>query len=146
MEAHEHVVKKLNEEFKKVDRCFSNNEMRVFGKSTNYLFENLNRIREKQIEIANDHILIHDIPIETNTTTNKQQTDFVSATTTTFTTNTTTATCNNNNITNFNKMEDMLKKLMIKLDDLTESMDQFKKLSELKNNDHMILHEEDIHK
>jgi hypothetical protein len=32
MQAHDHVVKDLNEEFKKVDRAFETNEVRVFGK------------------------------------------------------------------------------------------------------------------
>lgn len=31
MQAHDHVVKDLNEEFKKVDRAFGTNEVRVFG-------------------------------------------------------------------------------------------------------------------
>lgn len=32
MQAHDHVVKDLNEEFKKVDRAFESNEIRVFGR------------------------------------------------------------------------------------------------------------------
>lgn len=32
MEAHEGVVKDLNEEFKKVDRAFQTSKVRIFGK------------------------------------------------------------------------------------------------------------------
>lgn len=46
MQAHDHVVKDLNEEFKKVDRAFETNEVRVFGKSKHLLIallcENIN--------------------------------------------------------------------------------------------------------
>lgn len=85
MQAHDHVVKDLNEEFKKVDRAFETNEVRVFGKfkhllifycvkiltdcqkgkNTGHIFKELDVIRRKQLDIASDHVsldAIQDIP------------------------------------------------------------------------------------
>ncbi|KAG2192028.1 hypothetical protein INT46_011846 [Mucor plumbeus] len=118
MQAHDHVVKDLNEEFKKVDRAFETNEVRVFGKNTGHIFKELDVIRRKQLDIASDHVLldtIQDIPTITPAQLKKPNQD-------------------NQFLRNFEKKEAILKLMMKKLDDLTQSMDTFKKISELDYN------------
>ncbi|KAI8986405.1 hypothetical protein BDB01DRAFT_785523 [Pilobolus umbonatus] len=56
MEAHYNIVKELNEEFKKVDKQYTTNELRVFGRDTPSLFKELDEIRAKQINLAIDHV------------------------------------------------------------------------------------------
>ncbi|CEP16086.1 hypothetical protein [Parasitella parasitica] len=71
MQAHDRIVKELNEEFKKVDRAFETNEMRVFGKNTAHIFKELDVLRRKQLDIASYHVTLEtlqDTP-STNTTT-----------------------------------------------------------------------------
>ena len=87
MEEHDNVVKSLNQEFKKIDKAYQANEMRVFGmkktnhiegnssfsnlsakntgKNTGQIFRELDVIRRKQINLASDHVSlepINDIP------------------------------------------------------------------------------------
>ncbi|KAL0146201.1 hypothetical protein V8B55DRAFT_1468830 [Mucor lusitanicus] len=117
MQAHDHVVKDLNEEFKKVDRAFGTNEVRVFGRNTGQIFKELDVIRRKQLDIASDHVsleTIQDLPNPTATATaqlkkSNQDDQFLRS---------------------FERKEVMLKSMMRKLDDLTQSMDTFRKISE----------------
>ncbi|KAI8082544.1 uncharacterized protein B0P05DRAFT_537451 [Gilbertella persicaria] len=107
MEAHEHVIRNLNEEFKKVDRAFQNDELRIYGKDTERLFKELDIIRRKQIDLASEHVSlesIHDIPSHKANSVKTNQ-DLISASN-----------------KSFDKKEVMLKSMMVKLDDLTLAM------------------------
>ncbi|KAI8379006.1 hypothetical protein BD560DRAFT_487887 [Blakeslea trispora] len=110
METHEHVLQHLNEEFKKVDKAFQSNELGVFGKDTDKLFKELDVIRRKQIDLASEHVSlesVHDMPLS------KSNQDMASA-----------------SDKQFEKKELMLKSMMAKLDDLTQTMERFKQISE----------------
>ncbi|KAL7320862.1 hypothetical protein PS15m_000707 [Mucor circinelloides] len=115
MQAHDHVVKDLNEEFKKVDRAFESNEVRVFGKNTGHIFKELDVIRRKQLDIASDHVsleTIQDLPNPASTTQLKKSNQ------------------DDQFLKSFERKEALLKSMMRKLDNLTQSMDTFKKISE----------------
>ncbi|KAK4517054.1 uncharacterized protein ATC70_000382 [Mucor velutinosus] len=117
MQAHDHVVKDLNEEFKKVDRAFESSEVRVFGKNTGQIFKELDVIRRKQLDIASEHVSlekIQDIPNSTATATAQLK----------------KPNQDNQFLRSFERKEVLLKSMMRKLDDLTQSMDTFKKISE----------------
>ncbi|KAL9542986.1 hypothetical protein MBANPS3_008327 [Mucor bainieri] len=117
MQAHDHVVKDLNEEFKKVDRAFESNQVRVFGKNTGQIFKELDVIRRKQLDIASDHVsleTIQDLPNSTATATAQLK----------------KSNQDNQFARSFERKEALLKSMMRKLDDLTQSMDTFKKISE----------------
>ncbi|KAG1151960.1 hypothetical protein G6F37_000726 [Rhizopus arrhizus] len=109
MEKHEKIIKSLDEAFERVDASFENDELRVFGKNTTGIFQELDVIRRKQIDLASDHVsleAIHDIPpIKMD----QDSEDYF--------------------IKNFEKKKEMLKNMMNKLDDLTQTMEQFKKIS-----------------
>lgn len=116
MEEHDNVVRNLNEEFRKVDRAYKNSEMRVFGKNTGRIFRELDVIRRKQIDLASDHVsleTITDIPPVPHLSKSTSKTSQEHSTS-----------------QSFDKKEATLKNMMEKLDDLTESMDRFKKISE----------------
>ncbi|KAI8646416.1 hypothetical protein BD408DRAFT_410194 [Parasitella parasitica] len=53
----ENIQSQMNLEFKKMDEMYANDEFRVFvGSNTSRLFKEIDIIRRKQIELANDHI------------------------------------------------------------------------------------------
>ncbi|CDS10727.1 hypothetical protein LRAMOSA11213 [Lichtheimia ramosa] len=109
---HNHVLMSLEMEFKRMDRMFSQGDMRLFGKDTEHIFQELDVIRRKQIDLARDHISLEsmsDLPqsSEVNMEHDYQQ-----------------------SIDSFHKKELALKNLMIKLDDLGESMNRFRRLFE----------------
>ncbi|KAI7881118.1 hypothetical protein K492DRAFT_177417 [Lichtheimia hyalospora FSU 10163] len=109
---HNHVLMSLEMEFKRMDRMFSQGDMRLFGKNTEHIFQELDVIRRKQIDLARDHISLEsmsDLPqsAEVNMEHDYQQ-----------------------SIDSFHKKELALKNLMVKLDDLGDSMNRFRRLFE----------------
>ncbi|KAG1437936.1 hypothetical protein G6F56_012860 [Rhizopus delemar] len=108
MEKHEKVILNLNHQFHQVDKAFVNNDMRVFGKNTTKIFQDLDVIRRKQIDLASDHVsleAINDIP---PIRMDRDAEYFTQS---------------------FEKKKEILKNMMGKLDDLTQAMDRFKKVS-----------------
>ncbi|GAA5812836.1 hypothetical protein MFLAVUS_006295 [Mucor flavus] len=105
MQAHENIVKNLNQEFKRVDKAYQTSELRVFGENTSKIFTELDVIRRKQINLASDHVSLE----STNDTLPASNKDY-------------------NNAKNFDKKEVILKNMMEKLhqinqlDDLTQAM------------------------
>ncbi|KAG2234812.1 hypothetical protein INT48_006729 [Thamnidium elegans] len=99
MQAHENIVKSLDQEFKKVDKAYQTSELRVFGENTSKIFTELDVIRRKQINLASDHVSLESIN-DILPTSNKEY----------------------NTAKNFDKKEVMLKSMMEKLDDLTQAM------------------------
>lgn len=91
------------------------------GKNTGQLFKELDVIRRKQLDIASDHVsleTIQDLPNPTATVTaqlkkSNQDDQFARS---------------------FERKEVLLKSMMRKLDDLTQSMDTFRKISESEYN------------
>ncbi|RCH99149.1 hypothetical protein CU097_014547 [Rhizopus azygosporus] len=112
MEKHERIIKNLNEQFRQVDKAYENNDMRVFGKNTTRIFQELDVIRRKQIDLASDHVALeamNDIPlIKMNHKTDQNNKVYTES---------------------FEKKKDMLKNMMKKLDELTQAMEQFKNIS-----------------
>ncbi|KAI9356850.1 hypothetical protein BD770DRAFT_473036 [Pilaira anomala] len=113
MKAHEDIVKSLDQEFRKVDKSYETSELRVFGENTSKIFAELDVIRRKQINLASDHVSLESIQ---DITSNKEH----------------------NTAKNFDKKQALLKNLMEKLDDLTESMDRFRRISEGEGHDSLV--------
>ncbi|KAI8967527.1 hypothetical protein BDF20DRAFT_899773 [Mycotypha africana] len=134
MQAHENVVKKLNEEFKKVDKAFRESDMRVFGEDSSELFQQLNALRRKQIDIASDHVSLdstcdlHSTQLNKVTSiakdTEKQQIPHQQQDRTAL-------------AKSFERKEAMLKNMMHKLDDLTQTMDKFKEIAQSRHEEIM---------
>ncbi|CEG75393.1 hypothetical protein RMATCC62417_10441 [Rhizopus microsporus] len=82
------------------------------GKNTTRIFQELDVIRRKQIDLASDHVALeamNDIPlIKMNHKTDQNNKVYTES---------------------FEKKKDMLKNMMKKLDELTQAMEQFKDIS-----------------
>ncbi|RKP22648.1 hypothetical protein SYNPS1DRAFT_25532 [Syncephalis pseudoplumigaleata] len=53
---HDRVLDYLEREFLKMDTMYERGEMSAFGRSSDELFEQLDRIREQQLTLASSHI------------------------------------------------------------------------------------------
>ncbi|RHZ89877.1 hypothetical protein Glove_9g102 [Diversispora epigaea] len=61
---HEKVSDTLENGFKKMDKMYTNGELRVFGDNSDSIFEELNLIHGKQIALAIEHIALENLPDE----------------------------------------------------------------------------------
>ncbi|CAG8586626.1 3510_t:CDS:2 [Diversispora eburnea] len=61
---HENVSDILENGFKKMDKMYTNGELRVFGDNSDSIFEELDLIRRKQIALAIEHIALENLPDE----------------------------------------------------------------------------------
>ncbi|CAO3584671.1 unnamed protein product [Absidia cylindrospora] len=106
-QTHSDIQQGLDFEFKKHDAQF---EMRAFRSDTEKVFKDLDEIRRKQIELASDHIALETLGDITQTHQAMDGSTFNEC---------------QLNVANFNKKGKALKKLIGKLDDLGDSVNQF---------------------
>ncbi|GBB92734.1 hypothetical protein RclHR1_02050007 [Rhizophagus clarus] len=61
---HEKVLDTLENDFKRMDKMFTNGEMRVFGRNSDSMFKELDLIHKKQVSLAIEHISLERLPDE----------------------------------------------------------------------------------
>ncbi|KAI8381493.1 uncharacterized protein BYT42DRAFT_566716 [Radiomyces spectabilis] len=114
MHTHLRILNNLDGEFKELDKKFAQEELRIFGKSTERIFKELDVTRRKQIELAAEHIALDmtvDIPQLNAHTANADETY-------------------RKMVEQLTEKEASLKALTRKLNDLSESLNQFRAISE----------------
>ncbi|KAH8556442.1 hypothetical protein BGW37DRAFT_524644 [Umbelopsis sp. PMI_123] len=108
------ILKSLQLEFKPMDRKYAQGELRVFGRNSTQILNELDKIRRKQINLATEHISLDGVVDNSHQDVTNDE-DHEGG--------------YQKNVDNFQKREANLINLMDKLDDLGQMMKQFHSLS-----------------
>ncbi|KAI8581876.1 hypothetical protein K450DRAFT_229664 [Umbelopsis ramanniana AG] len=103
----ERILKSLQQEFKPMDRKYAQGELRVFGRNSTQILNELDKIRRKQINLATEHISLDGVVDNSHQDVADDQDHEVGY---------------QKNVDNFQKREANLINLMDKLDDLGQMM------------------------